>query len=307
MTTAGLQVSAVTKTYPTAAGPLQVLSEVDFHLAPGQSAAITGPSGSGKSTLLYILGALEPPSTGTVTLDGQNPHALTTRDLADFRNRQIGFVFQDHCLLPQLSVLENVLVPTLVAGDVTRRQDGRGRRPGARADAHRSGWPDVASGPPAGRAVWRRTSARGHRARARPASASGALRRADGEPRRRFGRVDHGAAPRPAPAAPDDPDRRHTQPDACRSDAGAVRTGPGRAPPEGGMTRRAPGPPEPVPLLAQQPRRRPRRGHGGGGPGRGVARGCLGARDAARSRARATGRDRCRGARARLLPGSAGR
>jgi lipoprotein-releasing system ATP-binding protein len=116
MTMAGLQVSAVTKSYPTVAGPLQVLSEVDFHLAPGQSAAITGPSGSGKSTLLYILGALEPPSTGTVTLDGQNPHALTVRDLADFRNRQIGFVFQDHCLLPQLSVLENVLVPTLVAG-----------------------------------------------------------------------------------------------------------------------------------------------------------------------------------------------
>jgi lipoprotein-releasing system ATP-binding protein len=74
-----------------------------------------GPSGTGKSTLLYILGALEPPSSGTVTLDGTDPFALPAKQLAAFRNRQIGFVFQDHCLLPQCSVLENVLVPTLVA------------------------------------------------------------------------------------------------------------------------------------------------------------------------------------------------
>jgi lipoprotein-releasing system ATP-binding protein len=73
-----------------------------------------GPSGSGKSTLLYILGALEPPSSGTVTLDGQNPYSLQEDDLARFRNRRIGFVFQDHLLLPQCSVLENVLTPTLV-------------------------------------------------------------------------------------------------------------------------------------------------------------------------------------------------
>ncbi|MCW5979006.1 MAG: ABC transporter ATP-binding protein [Bryobacteraceae bacterium] len=74
-----------------------------------------GPSGSGKSTLLYIVGALEPPTSGTVTLDGRNPYALDGKDLALFRNRHTGFVFQDHCLLPQCSVLENVLVPTLVA------------------------------------------------------------------------------------------------------------------------------------------------------------------------------------------------
>jgi len=74
-----------------------------------------GPSGSGKSTLLYIVGALEPASSGTVTLDGQNPFQLTTRQLAAFRNRHIGFVFQDHCLLPQCSVIENVLTPTLVS------------------------------------------------------------------------------------------------------------------------------------------------------------------------------------------------
>ncbi|MFN7927823.1 MAG: ATP-binding cassette domain-containing protein [Blastocatellia bacterium] len=70
-----------------------------------------GPSGSGKSTLLYILGALETPTSGTVTLDGQNPFQLGEKQLAAFRNQKIGFVFQDHCLLPQCSVLENVLAP----------------------------------------------------------------------------------------------------------------------------------------------------------------------------------------------------
>ena len=110
-----LQVSNVSKQYPTPRGPLQVLSDVTFTLAPGEAAAITGPSGSGKSSLLYILGALDPPSSGTVTLGGRDPFALSADALAGFRNAEIGFVFQDHCLLPQCSVLENVLVPTLVA------------------------------------------------------------------------------------------------------------------------------------------------------------------------------------------------
>src|SRR5207237_769710 len=81
----------------------------------GEAAAIMGPSGSGKSSLLYVLGALEPPSSGTVTLDGRNPFQLAAADLARFRNTSIGFVFQDHCLLPQCTVLENVLIPTLIA------------------------------------------------------------------------------------------------------------------------------------------------------------------------------------------------
>jgi lipoprotein-releasing system ATP-binding protein len=76
-----------------------------------------GPSGSGKSTLLHILGALDPPSAGSVTLDGVNPFQLDERALAQFRNRKVGFVFQDHCLLPQCSVLENVIIPTLVGED----------------------------------------------------------------------------------------------------------------------------------------------------------------------------------------------
>ncbi len=110
-----LNVSGVGKQYPTPRGPLTVLSDVSFTLSAGDAAAITGPSGSGKSSLLYMLGALEPPSQGTITLDGQNPFDLSAAALADFRNTSIGFVFQDHCLLPQCSVLENVLVPTLVA------------------------------------------------------------------------------------------------------------------------------------------------------------------------------------------------
>ena len=118
-----LAVNRISKSYPTPRGPLTVLSEVSFSLAPGDAAAIMGPSGSGKSSLLYILGGLEPPSSGTVTLDGRNPFDLEPNALAAFRNRSIGFVFQDHCLLPQCTVLENVLVPTLVAparGDADR-------------------------------------------------------------------------------------------------------------------------------------------------------------------------------------------
>ena len=110
-----LHVSDLSKEYPTARGPLRVLSGVSFDLAPGDAAAIMGPSGSGKSSLLYILGGLEPPTAGSLTLDGVNPYELGAAELAAFRNTRIGFVFQDHCLLPQCTVLENVLIPTLVA------------------------------------------------------------------------------------------------------------------------------------------------------------------------------------------------
>ena len=112
-----LQVSNVSKHYSTPRGPLVVLSDVTFVLSPGEAAVVTGPSGSGKSSLLHVLGALDPPSSGTVTLDGRNAFALPPKAMAEFRNAEVGFVFQDHCLLPQCSVLENVLVPTLVAPD----------------------------------------------------------------------------------------------------------------------------------------------------------------------------------------------
>jgi lipoprotein-releasing system ATP-binding protein len=120
-----LEVTHVSKDYPAPAGPLRVLSEIDLSVGPGESVSIVGPSGSGKSTLLYILGALEPPTSGTVLLDGQNPFEFDDRRLAAFRNRHVGFVFQDHHLLPQCSVIENVLVPTLVdrdAGDLVERR-----------------------------------------------------------------------------------------------------------------------------------------------------------------------------------------
>jgi lipoprotein-releasing system ATP-binding protein len=113
-----LEVSGVSKEYATPRGPLAILSGINLSLERGSAAAIMGPSGAGKSTLLYILGALEQPTAGTVTLDGRNPFQMAEKDVAAFRNRSIGFIFQDHCLLPQCSVLENVLVPTLVgSGD----------------------------------------------------------------------------------------------------------------------------------------------------------------------------------------------
>jgi lipoprotein-releasing system ATP-binding protein len=115
-----LEVTGISKDYGTPRGPLSVLADVSLSLSPGDAAAVTGPSGSGKSSLLFLLGALEPPTRGTITLDGQNPYTLGAAAVADFRNRAIGFVFQDHCLLPQCSVLENVLVPTLVASKADR-------------------------------------------------------------------------------------------------------------------------------------------------------------------------------------------
>ena len=112
-----LIVENVRKDYPTPSGPLPVLAGVSLTLHPGEAVAVTGPSGSGKSTLLHILGTLDRPTAGTVRLGDTDPFALGERALATFRNRRVGFVFQDHHLLPQLSVLENVLVPTLV-GDM---------------------------------------------------------------------------------------------------------------------------------------------------------------------------------------------
>ena len=121
-----LEVTELAKSYPTPRGPLDIFSDLSLSLRPGEAASIIGPSGSGKSTLLYLLGALEPPTSGIVTLDGVNPFALPPRELAAFRNRRVGFVFQDHLLLPQCTVLENVLVPTLV-GDADADAPDRAR------------------------------------------------------------------------------------------------------------------------------------------------------------------------------------
>jgi lipoprotein-releasing system ATP-binding protein len=110
-----LTVENVTKSYATPRGDLPILNGVTLTLQRGDAIAIMGPSGSGKSTLLYILGVLDAPTSGTVKLDGEDPFALADNEQAAFRNDRIGFVFQDHSLLPQCTVLENVLAPTLVA------------------------------------------------------------------------------------------------------------------------------------------------------------------------------------------------
>ena len=115
-----LAVQSLDKSYPTRSGPLPVLRGVDLRVAAGEALAILGPSGSGKSTLLQILGTLDRPTAGTITLDDQDPFVLGDAELARFRNRHVGFVFQDHHLLPQCSVLENVLIPTLAAGSVDK-------------------------------------------------------------------------------------------------------------------------------------------------------------------------------------------
>lgn len=112
-----LIVDSVSKSYPTPAGPLPILQDVSLTMERGQSAAIMGPSGSGKSTLLYVLGALEPPSSGRVTLDGRDPWTMSEKEQAAFRNQSVGFVFQDHLLLPQLTALENVLTPSIASPD----------------------------------------------------------------------------------------------------------------------------------------------------------------------------------------------
>ena len=110
-----LSVRDLSKKYPSGGGTLTILDGVSLELARGDAVCVLGPSGSGKSTLLFILGALEPPTSGQVTLAGQDPFSLSEAERAAFRNRNVGFVFQDHCLLPQCSVLENVLLPAVVA------------------------------------------------------------------------------------------------------------------------------------------------------------------------------------------------
>ena len=111
-----LVVEHLSKAFPTRGEPLAVLRDVSLALAAGQNAAILGPSGSGKSTLLFIIGTLDAPSGGSVRLNGTDPFSLSEPQLAEFRNRHIGFVFQDHYLLPQLTVLENVLIPAMADG-----------------------------------------------------------------------------------------------------------------------------------------------------------------------------------------------
>ncbi len=108
-----LKLEEVRKSYDFDAHKVEVLKGVTLDLTSGQSAAITGPSGCGKSTLLHIIGTLDTPSSGRLEIDGNDPVSLSEPELARFRNQMIGFVFQDHHLLPQYSVLENTLLPAM--------------------------------------------------------------------------------------------------------------------------------------------------------------------------------------------------
>lgn len=112
---AALRVRGVRKEYPAPGGALVVLNGVSFELSPGQSLCVMGPSGSGKSSLLHILGALDEPTAGSVSLGGVVPFSLGANERARFRNTRVGFIFQDHYLLPQLTALENALLPSLAA------------------------------------------------------------------------------------------------------------------------------------------------------------------------------------------------
>ena len=111
-----LVVEQLNKSYRSGEDRLHVLRDLRLRMTAGESLAVVGPSGSGKSTLLQILGTLDQPDSGSVVIAGTDPFLLTERDLAEFRNSKIGFIFQDHHLLPQLTVLENVLIPSLAGG-----------------------------------------------------------------------------------------------------------------------------------------------------------------------------------------------
>ncbi|MAP72744.1 MAG: ATP-binding protein [Planctomycetaceae bacterium] len=124
---AQLVIHDLKKEYPTRSEPLEILKGIELELTGGDNVAVIGPSGSGKSTLLNILGTLDHPTSGTYTLNNIDPFNLAEDELAAFRNANIGFIFQEHHLLPQLSVLENVLIPTMANGkpsqdDVSRAE-----------------------------------------------------------------------------------------------------------------------------------------------------------------------------------------
>ena len=125
-----LQLENISREFPSAENgePLRVLRGLSLEIGRGESIAIVGPSGCGKSTLLNIIGTLDQPTTGKVTLDGQDLSTLDGNALAALRNREMGFIFQSHHLLPQCTVMENVLVPTLAHGQATAADEERGRR-----------------------------------------------------------------------------------------------------------------------------------------------------------------------------------
>ncbi len=122
-----LRFEQVTRSYGTEAGVVEVLRGISFSLDSGEAMAVTGPSGSGKSTLLHLAATLETPTSGSIRIGGEAAHDLPERELAAFRSRRVGLVFQDHYLLPQYTTLQNVLLPTVAAGNGESDAEGRAR------------------------------------------------------------------------------------------------------------------------------------------------------------------------------------
>ena len=127
VTTCDVELTDLSKDFIGTAGQLSILRKVDLSLNRGDALAVTGPSGSGKSTLLYIIGLLDERTAGQIQVLGSNPTGMSESDLAKFRNEHIGFIFQDHHLLPQCTVLENVLIPLLAGNGVTDADEKRAR------------------------------------------------------------------------------------------------------------------------------------------------------------------------------------
>lgn len=107
-----IDIKNITKSF----GSLQVLKGIDLHIGKGEVVSIVGPSGAGKTTLLQIIGTLDKPDTGEITIDGVDVSSLSKKKMSDFRNRHIGFVFQFHQLLPEFTALENIMIPAFIAG-----------------------------------------------------------------------------------------------------------------------------------------------------------------------------------------------
>ena len=143
-----LTAGGIVQRFPTGDGVIDVLRGVDFSVRAGESVAIQGVSGVGKSTLLYILGGLERPSEGQVLYDGQDLYTMGPEEIATFRNRHLGFVFQFHHLLPEFTAEENVMMPCLISGWAPRmaRERAREMLVAVGLDARRSHRPGKLSG-----------------------------------------------------------------------------------------------------------------------------------------------------------------
>lgn len=118
-----IQINNITKSF----GSLQVLKGIDLTINRGEVVSIVGPSGAGKTTLLQIIGTLDRPDSGTIIIDRTNTTTLSQRQLSDFRNRKLGFVFQFHQLLPEFTAIENIMIPAFIAGESRSKAQTRAK------------------------------------------------------------------------------------------------------------------------------------------------------------------------------------